>query len=111
MQTATQSDYLSVEDYLAAEEASEVRHEYLGGFVYAKAGETRAHNAINLNLATAIRQHLRGGPCKVYMSDTEAMVFRRAKNWRAEKTVGVDASLSLSCLQLTIPFSAVYEGL
>src|SRR5947207_13385287 len=31
------------------------------------AGETRAHNTIALNLATSIRQRLKG-PCKLYMS-------------------------------------------
>ena len=69
MQTAVENDFVSVADYLAAEQTSEVRHEYLGGWVYAMAGETRAHNTIALNLATAIRQHLKGGSCKVYMSD------------------------------------------
>ncbi len=69
MQAAEKHDYVSVEDYLAAEELSEVRHEYLGGLVYAMAGETRAHNTIALNLAVAIRQHLKGGRCKAYMSD------------------------------------------
>ena len=69
MQTAVQSDYVSVADYLAAEEASDVRHEYLGGLVYAMAGETTTHNTICLNLATSIRAHIKGGPCKLYMSD------------------------------------------
>lgn len=69
MQAAEKHDYLTVEEYLAAEETSDVRHEYLGGLVYAMAGETRAHNTIALNLAFAIRQHLRGGSCKLYMSD------------------------------------------
>lgn len=67
MQAAVRGDHISVTDYLAAEEASEVRHEYLGGLVYAMAGETRAHNTIALNLATAIRQRLKA-PCKLYMS-------------------------------------------
>jgi len=66
MQAAAQSDYVRVEDYLAAEEAREIRHEYLGGAVYAMAGETRAHNTIALNVATAIRQRLKS-PCKLYM--------------------------------------------
>ena len=69
MQTAIQSDYITVEDYLAAEEASEVRHEYLGGLVYAMAGETRGHNQIVGNLYSAIRLHLKGSPCQLYMSD------------------------------------------
>ena len=69
MQTAEQVDYVTVEDYLSAEEKSDIRHEYLGGLVYAMAGETRPHNQIVGNLYFALRQHLRGGPCKLYMSD------------------------------------------
>jgi len=69
MQAAIKSDFVSVADYLAAEEASDVRHEYLGGLVYAMAGETRTHNTITLNLAFALRQRLKGKPCQLYMSD------------------------------------------
>ncbi len=69
MQTVANSESISVEDYLAAEESSEVRHEYLGGIVYATAGETRAHGIIVLNLAFAIRQHLKGKPCEVHAKD------------------------------------------
>ncbi|PWU20769.1 MAG: hypothetical protein C5B50_03190 [Verrucomicrobia bacterium] len=67
MQAAERTEYMPVSDYLAAEEASEVRHEYLGGMIYAMAGETRAHNTICLNLAAAIRDRLKN-PCKLYMS-------------------------------------------
>lgn len=69
MEPARRTDSVTVADYLAAEETSDVRHEYLGGLVYAMAGETRVHNTIALNLALALRQHLRGGGCRVYMSD------------------------------------------
>jgi Uma2 family endonuclease len=69
MQTAAKSEWVSVEDYLAAEAVSDVRHEYLGGLVYAMAGETRDHNQIVQNVGFALRQHLQGGPCKLYLSD------------------------------------------
>jgi Uma2 family endonuclease len=69
MQAATQSDYVSVADYLNTELTSDIRHEYLGGLVYAMAGETRAHNQISGNLYLLLRQHVRGGPCRVYMAD------------------------------------------
>ena len=69
MQTAVESDYVPVADYLAAEEISDVRHEYLGGLVYAMAGETTTHNQISQNLLLNLRQHLKGGPCKIYISD------------------------------------------
>lgn len=60
---------LSVEAYLEGEQHSEVRHEYLAGEVYAMTGASAAHNIIALNLATALHAHLRGGPCRVFMSD------------------------------------------
>jgi Uma2 family endonuclease len=68
-QAALQCDFVSEEDYLAGEPLSDVRHEYLGGYVYALAGETRAHNTFCLNLALLIRDHLRGGPCQAYVHD------------------------------------------
>ena len=64
-----QPDFVSEEDYLAGEASSDVRHEYLGGLVYAMAGETRTHNTICLNLISTLRQPLRGGPCRLYASD------------------------------------------
>ncbi len=69
MQVAEKHDYITVEEYLAAEETSDVRHEYLGGWVCALAGETRVQNQIAGNLYIALRQHLRGGPCKLSLSD------------------------------------------
>ena len=67
MEAAVQNEDVSVQDYLAAEEQGEVRHEYLGGRVYSMAGETRDHNTLALNLAVPIRQHLKGGPCQLYL--------------------------------------------
>lgn len=69
MQTVQKTDYISVEDYLASEMASTVRHEYLGGLVYAMAGETLVHNQISQNLLFQIRQKIKGGPCRVFISD------------------------------------------
>jgi Uma2 family endonuclease len=71
MDTATQSDFLTVAEYLASEERSEIRHEYLGGMVYAMAGSSDAHNTIALNFAVALRGHLRGGRCRVFMADVK----------------------------------------
>lgn len=62
---------LSVEEYLAGELQSKDRHEYLSGVVFAKAGATEDHNLISLNLAFALRTHLRGRPCKVYVADVK----------------------------------------
>lgn len=184
MQTAAKHDFVSVEDYLIAEAASEVRHEYLGGLVYAMAGETRDHNQIVGNVYFALRQHLKGKPCQLYMSDIrvnfdlrndeyyyypdlvvtcdrrdshqrfvrhpkliievlsestervdkrekffaytsiksleeyvlvsqearEVTVFRRADDWKAVPYSGAKTKLVLKSLKVTLPLSAVYEG-
>ena len=65
------SDALTVEDYLAAEESREVRHEYVGGLVYAKAGTTPEHNLIAGNLFAALRSHLRGKACEVFFAEVK----------------------------------------
>ena len=61
-------EHLSVADYLEGEERSEVRHEYIGGRVYGMSGGSEAHNTISLNLAAAIRGHLRGKPCRAFVT-------------------------------------------
>ncbi len=66
---AEKYDLLSVRDYLAAEAASEVKHEYLAGVVYAMPGASRQHNSIAGNLYIALREALRDGPRRAYLSD------------------------------------------
>ena len=44
--------FVPVADYLSGEEASEVRHEYLGGEVHAMAGGTIDHNLLAGNLTS-----------------------------------------------------------
>ncbi|MGH9755088.1 MAG: Uma2 family endonuclease, partial [Blastocatellia bacterium] len=65
---------LSVEEYLALEEKSEARHEYVAGYIFAMAGATDAHNIIAINVATTLRPHLRRSGCRVYMVDMKVRV-------------------------------------
>lgn len=60
---------MPVADYLDFEEKDGVRHEYIGGEIHAMGGASESHNTIALNVATALRTRLRGGPCRVYMAD------------------------------------------
>jgi Uma2 family endonuclease len=71
MEVAEKPVPLTVEEYLAGEQRSEVRHEYLGGVVYAMAGASAEHNTISLNLAAALKGHLRGRPCHTFMADVK----------------------------------------
>ena len=62
---------LTVEEYLDGEKFSEVRHEYIGGLVYAMAGTSDEHNFIVTNLLAALHAHLRGKSCRVFVLDAK----------------------------------------
>jgi Uma2 family endonuclease len=66
--------YISPEDYLAAEELSQIKHEYIDGQVYAMAGASDAHVTITGNLFALLRNHVRGTGCRVYMADMKAQI-------------------------------------
>jgi Uma2 family endonuclease len=74
MSTALKSPQVSVEDYLAGELDSEVKHEYLGGYVYAMAGARIIHDRIAGNVFATLHSKLRGRPCKPYTSDMKIRV-------------------------------------
>ena len=74
MSTAAQRNLISVEDYLAGELASPVKHEYLGGVVYAMAGARNAHNKIVGNIFGSLWGRLRDQPCQPFNSDTKVRV-------------------------------------
>lgn len=65
---------LSIDDYLAGELASEIRHEYVDGEVYAMAGAGRAHNLIVTNIVARLRVKARGTPCLVFATDMKVRV-------------------------------------
>ncbi len=69
-----ESELMSVEDYLAWEDAQEVRHEYVAGMVYAMAGGTPTHAAIAANVIVAVGAHLRGKRCRPYTSDLKVRI-------------------------------------
>lgn len=60
---------LSVEDYLALEAATGIKHEYVLGQVYALAGAVENHNRIALNIAAALLPVARAAGCRVVGSD------------------------------------------
>ena len=66
---STLDELVSVEDYLANEPLSEVKHEYVGGIVYAMSGASDAHNRVAMNLYTMLNVRLRGKSCEPFGSD------------------------------------------
>jgi Uma2 family endonuclease len=70
---------LKEQEYLQGELTGEIRHEYVEGQVYAMAGAGEAHNLIALNIASKLRDFVRGGPCRVFISDMKL----RVQTWKA----------------------------
>ncbi|MGB5831339.1 MAG: Uma2 family endonuclease [Thiohalocapsa sp.] len=61
--------HLTVDDYLAVEDGSDMRHEHIGGEVYALTGASDRHGLITLNIASCLRPLLRGINCQIFAND------------------------------------------
>lgn len=62
-------DWITPEDYLESELASDVRREYVLGHVYAMAGASDDHNRIAGNIFGELRDRLRGRRCEAFIND------------------------------------------
>jgi Uma2 family endonuclease len=61
------AEKLSIDAFLEWENAQPERHEFYRGEVFAMVGARRAHGEIGLNLAAALKAHLKGTRCRVYV--------------------------------------------
>ncbi|GJG86231.1 hypothetical protein tb265_14120 [Gemmatimonadetes bacterium T265] len=64
----------TAEEYLAFEEAVPERHEFVRGRIYAMSGGTDAHEAVKINVTTALRTATRGRGCTVRGSDLRVWI-------------------------------------
>ena len=60
---------MTVEEYFAFDEASDIRYEYIDGEVIALTGGTYDHGLIMANASGELRQLLKGSDCRVISSD------------------------------------------
>ena len=69
-------DTLSPEEYLNGELESEVKHEYIGGHVYAMAGASKKHNIISGNIFRELSNHLKSNKssCITFTSDMKVKI-------------------------------------
>ena len=61
-------------DYLALEDASPVRHEYVGGYAHAMVGGSMRHNRISGNIYSVLLQRTASTPCQVFINDMKLHV-------------------------------------
>src|SRR5438067_616516 len=65
-------------DYLATEQTSENRHEFIDGVIVAMAGGSDAHNAISGRFGGLCFARL-GGPCRYYSPDQRFWITSTAR--------------------------------
>jgi len=65
---------MTPEAYLAYEREQSIRHELVDGYLYAMTGASDRHEEIALNLAAALRVHLRGSKCRAYKGDLKLRI-------------------------------------
>src|SRR5262249_35971657 len=62
-------------EYLELEEASNTKHEFLDGEIYAMAGGSPDHASLAAAVTTALLNQLRDKPCRVFSSDLRVRVL------------------------------------
>ncbi len=66
--------FMTIEEYLEMDDASEEKHEYYGGEVFAMAGASFVHNQITSNVQGEIWQFLKNKTCRIYGRDLKIHV-------------------------------------
>ncbi len=67
----SQPQLMTPQEYLEWEDLQPIKYEYIDGEVFAMTGGILPHNSIAINLTTALKNHLRGSGCKVFMADAK----------------------------------------
>lgn len=78
---------MSDEEFIAFEQASDVRHEFFNGEVFAMAGGNASHSLIKSNTNSLLQVGLRKRPCRVY--DSDMMVTVRATGLKTYPDISV----------------------
>jgi len=74
MSQALAEKFMTEAEYLAFDDNSEIRYEYMDGEIFAMAGASRKHNLANTNISTELNLQLRETNCEVYVSDFRVRV-------------------------------------
>ncbi len=72
--TAVAKRKVTVQEYLALEEKSDVKHEFLNGEMYAMAGASPRHYEIDSNISMRLGTQLIDSGCKVFSGETRVQV-------------------------------------
>lgn len=91
--TAAGRAKLSYAEYVAREQASELRHEFIDGEIFAMAGGTPEHAALIAAVTGVLFGQLRGGPCRAFVTEVRTRIRADAKG----PDVGVYPDIAIVC--------------
>ena len=74
MSSARRTNLISVDEYLAGELESNIKHEFVAGVVHAMAGASNAHNIISTNILRSLGNQLENSICREFNSDTKVRI-------------------------------------
>jgi Uma2 family endonuclease len=78
---------MTPDEYLAFERASDVKHEYLDGEIFAKSGGTYEHSLLGSNLTRELGIALLDRPCDVHGSDMKIRVLATNRFFYSDASV------------------------
>lgn len=82
----------SAQEYLAWEAEQADKNEYVAGEVFNMVGARQEHVIVALNLASALREHLRGTPCRTFIADMKLHVQEMDAFYYPDVMVSCDAT-------------------
>lgn len=86
-----QPQLMTPQEYLEWEEQQPIKYEYMNGKVFAMTEGILPHNSIALNLASALKNHLRSKRCKVFMADAKVGVSQNGPFYYPDVMVTCDS--------------------
>ena len=65
---------MTADEFLAWDATQTIKHEFVRGEVFAMAGAHEAHVTVMGNIYNALRLHLKGSPCRTFLTDMKLRV-------------------------------------
>jgi Uma2 family endonuclease len=74
MKKLIETNTMTVEEYIAFEEKSETRHEFINGQLYEMPGTTDQHNDICFSITALLKRLIRATPLRAYMESVKVRI-------------------------------------
>jgi Uma2 family endonuclease len=97
---------MTLAEFTEWEHGQEEKYEFVNGEVfqvYAMGGARREHNAVAINVASALKSHLRDTPCRAYIADMQVHVLATGNSFYPDVVVSCEPEALTAELTLTQP--------